>query len=124
LPSPKSLSPGAEPRATLRCNSGCVPGRPSDTDWLAARIDLLAKEKALARQRDALSEDRRKLSMVRPEKAYTSDGPDGPRSLQALFGRRRQLIIYHFMFGPSCEQGCPSCSHCADNSAGCSTKGW
>jgi predicted dithiol-disulfide oxidoreductase (DUF899 family) len=87
-------------------------------EWLAARVDLLAKEKALARQRDAVSEDRRKLPMVRVEKPYTFDGPEGPTSLRALFGRKRQLIIYHFMFDPSWEQGCPSCSHCADNFAG------
>jgi Bacterial protein of unknown function (DUF899) len=90
----------------------------SRAEWLAARVGLLAKEKALVRQRDALSEDRRKLPMVGVDKVCVFDGPEGPTTLRALFGRHRQLIIYHFMFDPNWEQGCPSCSHCADNFAG------
>jgi predicted dithiol-disulfide oxidoreductase (DUF899 family) len=90
----------------------------SPAEWLAARTDLLIKEKALVRQRDALSRDRSRLPMVRVEKAYVFDGPDGPTTLRALFGRRRQLIIYHFMFDPNWTDGCPSCSHAADSFAG------
>lgn len=86
--------------------------------WLAARKDLLAKEKEFNRQRDALSAERRKLPMVRIEKDYVFDGPNGRRRLADLFEGRRQLIIYHFMFDPAWDQGCKSCSFVADSFAG------
>ncbi|WP_233808196.1 DUF899 domain-containing protein [Paraburkholderia sp. HP33-1] len=90
----------------------------SRTEWLAARKQLLAREKELTRQRDALSAARRDLPMVKLDKAYTFDGPNGRATLRDLFGSHRQLIVYHFMFDPEWEAGCPSCSHCADNFAG------
>jgi predicted dithiol-disulfide oxidoreductase (DUF899 family) len=79
-------------------------------DWLAARKKLLAKEKELTRQRDALNTDRRNLPMVEVEKDYVFEGPDGPVRLIDMFEGRRQLIIYHFMFDPDWEDGCPSCT--------------
>ena len=96
-------------------------GRPriaSRAEWLVARRELLAKEKESSRQRDALSAERRKLPMVKIEKEYVFDGPNGPTKLGDLFGNRSQLIIYHFMFDPSWEEGCKSCSHLMDNIAG------
>lgn len=88
------------------------------TEWLAARRELLNKEKEWTRQRDAVSAARRRLPMVKLETEYIFDGPDGRLSLRDLFGRHPQLIIYHFMFDPSWDEGCKSCSHCADNFAG------
>lgn len=82
--------------------------------WLAARRQLLAKEKELTHARDALSADRRRLPMVEVEKDYRFDGPDGEVGLLDLFGGRRQLIVAHFMFDPSWEDGCPSCTAGAD----------
>ena len=79
-------------------------------EWLAARQALLAREKELTRQRDELNADRRRLPMVEVGKDYVFDGPDGPVHLIDLFMGRRQLIIYHFMFDPEWEDGCPSCS--------------
>jgi predicted dithiol-disulfide oxidoreductase (DUF899 family) len=79
-------------------------------DWLAARKELLAREKELTRQRDALSAERRGLPMVEIGKDYVFAGPDGAVRLIDMFDGRRQLIIYHFMFDPEWEDGCPSCS--------------
>ncbi len=82
--------------------------------WEAARKQLLVKEKRLTRERDALNAERRRLPMVRIEKDYVFDGPEGKRTLLELFDGRRQLMIWHFMFDPSWEDGCPSCSASAD----------
>ena len=79
-------------------------------EWLAARKELLTKEKELTKQRDALNAERRNLPMVEIEKDYVFDGPNGPAHLVDLFDGRAQLIIYHFMFDPDWEEGCPSCS--------------
>ena len=79
-------------------------------DWLAARKKLLAREKAATRARDALSAERRRLPMVRIEKPYTFTGPDGAATLADLFAGRRQLIVYHFMFDPRWDAGCPGCT--------------
>ena len=79
-------------------------------EWAAARKALLDGEKALTRQRDALNAQRRRLPMVRIEKEYVFDGPEGKVSLNALFADLRQLIVYHFMFDPAWEQGCPGCT--------------
>lgn len=79
-------------------------------EWLAARIALLEKEKALTRAQDRLSAERRRLPMVKVDKAYTFDGPAGKRTLLDLFAGRRQLIVYHFMFGPDWDAGCPGCT--------------
>jgi predicted dithiol-disulfide oxidoreductase (DUF899 family) len=78
--------------------------------WLAERKELLAREKELTRQRDALNADRRNLPMVEVDKDYVFDGPKGPAGLIDMFDGRPQLIMYHFMFGPDWEEGCPSCS--------------
>ena len=87
----------------------------SQEEWLAARVAYLAKEKEFTKARDALSTARRALPWVKVEKRYDFDGPDGKESLPDLFGGRSQLIVYHFMFGPDWEQGCPSCSLLADH---------
>jgi predicted dithiol-disulfide oxidoreductase (DUF899 family) len=87
-----------------------LPKIASRDEWLAARKQLLAKEKELTRQRDALSIERRNLPMVEVEKDHVLDGPDGPAHLLDLFEGRRQLIVYHFMFDPSWDEGCPSCT--------------
>jgi predicted dithiol-disulfide oxidoreductase (DUF899 family) len=87
----------------------------SQDEWLAARQALLVKEKELTRQRDRLSAERQALPWVRVDKAYEFDGPDGKETLAELFGGRSQLLVYHFMFGPDWEQGCPSCSYLADH---------
>src|SRR5712672_158375 len=81
----------------------------SAAEWQAARENLLVKEKAATRARDALAAERRRLPMVRIDKDYVFQGPDGQANLLDLFEGRRQLIIYHFMFAPGVE-GWPSCS--------------
>jgi len=78
--------------------------------WLAARKELLAKEKDLTRLRDELNAERRDLPMVEIEKDYIFDGPNGAVRLIDMFEGRPQLIIYHFMFDPGWEDGCPSCT--------------
>jgi predicted dithiol-disulfide oxidoreductase (DUF899 family) len=90
----------------------------SQTEWLQARKAHLAREKEFTRQRDALSAELRKLPMVRVDKAYTFDGPAGRANLGDLFGKHRQLLVYHFMFDPAWDQGCKSCSHFMDNYEG------
>jgi predicted dithiol-disulfide oxidoreductase (DUF899 family) len=84
-------------------------------EWLAARKALLAEEKALTRARDALNTKRRELPMVRVEKSYRFTGPEGDVGLVDLFDGRRQLLVYHFMYGPQMDAGCPSCSFLVDN---------
>ncbi|HWC79960.1 MAG TPA: DUF899 domain-containing protein [Pseudonocardiaceae bacterium] len=83
--------------------------------WLVARRELLAKEKVATRARDELNADRRRLPMVRVDKPYTFEGPDGPATLLDLFAGRLQLIVHHFMFDPSWDAACRSCSSGADN---------
>jgi predicted dithiol-disulfide oxidoreductase (DUF899 family) len=82
----------------------------SQEEWLAARRDLLAREKELTKQRDQLSAARRMLPMVRVEKEYVFEGSGGKATLLDLFEGRRQLIVGHFMFDPDWDEGCPSCS--------------
>lgn len=82
--------------------------------WVAARKALLNKEKALTRQRDALNTARRNLPMVAIDKDYRFTGPEGEMGLLDLFAGRHQLMINHFMFGPTWDEGCPSCSAGAD----------
>lgn len=86
----------------------------SREDWLTARKELLAREKELTRARDALNADRRRLPMVRVDKEYRFEGPNGPLSLLELFAGRRQLMVGHFMFDPSWTDGCSSCSAAAE----------
>jgi predicted dithiol-disulfide oxidoreductase (DUF899 family) len=83
-------------------------------EWLAARKALLVREKELTRLSDELARERRALPWVAVEKPYAFDTDDGPRTLAELFDGRSQLLIYHFMFGPDWDLGCPSCSFLAD----------
>lgn len=83
-------------------------------EWLAARLELLEAEKALTRQSDEVARMRRELPWVRIDKTYRFETDDGDASLVDLFRGRSQLLIYHFMFGPDYEAGCPSCSAIAD----------
>ena len=87
-------------------------------EWLEARKAHLAREKAFTRQRDELSRERRELPWVKVEKDYVFDGPHGKETLADLFGGKSQLIVYHFMFGPEWEEGCPYCSFLLDNTDG------
>jgi predicted dithiol-disulfide oxidoreductase (DUF899 family) len=89
-------------------------------EWLAARKELLRKEKEFSRLRDELSRQRRALPWEKVEKQYVFDGLKGKETLSDLFGKRSQLIVYHFMFGPGWTEGCPSCSYLADTFDGCS----
>jgi predicted dithiol-disulfide oxidoreductase (DUF899 family) len=83
-------------------------------EWLAARLELLAEEKELTRRSDELARKRRELPWVPVEDDYTFETEAGTKSLAELFDGRSQLLIYHFMFGPSYEAGCPVCSSIAD----------
>jgi predicted dithiol-disulfide oxidoreductase (DUF899 family) len=82
--------------------------------WLEARLALLDDEKELTRRSDELARRRQELPWVRVEKDYLFDTDEGPASLADLFDGRSQLLVYHFMFAPSWEAGCPSCSSVAD----------
>jgi predicted dithiol-disulfide oxidoreductase (DUF899 family) len=86
----------------------------SEAEWQEANEQLRAKEKEATKARDALAAERRRLPMVRIEKEYVFDGPGGKASLLDLFEGRRQLIVYHFMFGPAQDVGCDGCSMVAD----------
>jgi predicted dithiol-disulfide oxidoreductase (DUF899 family) len=89
-------------------------------EWLAARKDLLKKEKEFTRLRDELSRQRREMPWEKVEKRYAFDGPQGTETLADLFGGKSQLIVYHFMFGSGWKEGCPSCSYLADTFNGAS----
>jgi predicted dithiol-disulfide oxidoreductase (DUF899 family) len=84
-------------------------------EWLEARKRLLAAEKEFTRARDELTRQRQALPWEPVEKEYVFDGPDGRETLADLFERRSQLLVYHFMFEPEDEAGCPGCSFWADN---------
>jgi predicted dithiol-disulfide oxidoreductase (DUF899 family) len=90
----------------------------SAQEWQIAHEQLLAKEKAATHARDALAAERRRQPMVKIDKPYVFEGPDGKASLRDLFQGRRQLILYHFMFAPDVggwpDAGCPGCSLWAD----------
>ena len=87
----------------------------SRNEWIVARKELLKKEKESTRLRDELSAERRRLPWVKVEKNYLFDAPGGKVALADLFEGRSQLVIYHFMFGPDWEEGCPSCSFVSDH---------
>ena len=87
-----------------------LPPEVSAAEWEEARHALLAKEKQATKERDVLAAERRRLPMVRIDKDYVLDGPKGKASLIDLFEGRRQLILYHFMFGPNQDAGCDGCS--------------
>jgi predicted dithiol-disulfide oxidoreductase (DUF899 family) len=83
-------------------------------EWQAERDKLLAEEKELTSRNDELTKKRRDLPWVPVEKEYSFETADGPKSLAELFDGRSQLLVYHFMFGPTYESGCPVCSSIAD----------
>ena len=86
----------------------------SHEEWKAARKALLVEEKAMTRARDKLNTKRRELTMVKIEKDYAFEGPKGETRLRDMFEGRLQLLVQHFMFDPSWEDGCPSCTSGAD----------
>jgi predicted dithiol-disulfide oxidoreductase (DUF899 family) len=86
----------------------------SQDEWQAALDAIRAKEKEQTRARDALAAERRRLPRVHIDKEYVLEGPDGKASLLDLFEGRRQLLLYHFMFGPNQEVGCDGCSMFVD----------
>ena len=90
----------------------------SQGEWLSARKRLLEKEKELTRLRDQLSAERRELPWVRVEKAYVFERQEGKETLSDLFQGRSQLIVYHFMYGPEWQEGCPGCSFLVDHVGG------
>ena len=94
-----------------------LPGIVTKDEWVAARKSLLVEEKALTRSLDRLNADRRRLPMVRLEKDYVFEGPSGQVAMLELFEGRSQLIVRHFMFDPSWEDGCPSCTSAVDEMA-------
>ena len=91
------------------------PSIASRKEWLAERKNLLAHEKEVTQQRDRVNAERRRLPMVRIEKDYLFQGPQRKVSLGDLFDGRRQLIVYHFMFDPEWENGCPGCTGYVDS---------
>jgi predicted dithiol-disulfide oxidoreductase (DUF899 family) len=93
----------------------------SHDEWIAARKKHLADEKKFSRQRDELARKRRELPWERVEKSYVFGGPKGKETLAQLFGKKGQLVVYHFMFGPDQDDGCPHCSFWADHYDG---MGW
>jgi predicted dithiol-disulfide oxidoreductase (DUF899 family) len=88
-------------------------------EWLAARVELLEREKELTRRGDELARQRTELPWVRIDKEYVFETDEGPKTLAELFDGRSQLLVYHFMFGPTVEGwpevGCPGCSFTADS---------
>jgi len=93
----------------------------SPDEWLQARLDLLAREKELTRARDRINQARRELPMVRVDRDYVFDSPDGPKPLLDLFAGRMQLMVYHFMWrwekGQPLDEPCAGCSGWADSLA-------
>lgn len=87
----------------------------SKEEWIEARKDLLQKEKEFTTLRDQLSQQRRDLPWVAVNKEYVFEGRNGKQTLSELFDGRSQLLVYHFMFDPSWDAGCPNCSFWADN---------
>ena len=87
----------------------------SREEWTQARTALLVREKEFSREREALAQARRDLPWEEVTKDYVFDGPDGKLTLPDLFGDRGQLVIYHFMFPPEWDAGCPHCSFWADS---------
>jgi predicted dithiol-disulfide oxidoreductase (DUF899 family) len=86
----------------------------SREQWLEARLRLLTEEKNETRRRDALNTERRRLPMVRVEKEYVFEGPQGPAALAGMFGGNRQLVVQHIMFGPDWDAPCPACQNFID----------
>jgi predicted dithiol-disulfide oxidoreductase (DUF899 family) len=111
------MIPGAVPgldHETTKGREMAIPRIVTRTQWQEERAALLAKEKEATRALDALAAERRRLPMVRIDKAYTFEGPDGLVRLVDIFEGRRQLAVYHFMFAPG-EDPCTGCSSFTDN---------
>jgi predicted dithiol-disulfide oxidoreductase (DUF899 family) len=87
----------------------------SHEEWLSTRTAFLAREKEFTRLRDELSRQRRELPWEKVDKQYVFDGPNGKETLAELFENKSQLVVYHFMFPPEDDEGCPHCSFWADN---------
>ena len=87
----------------------------SKEEWVEARKELLKKEKEFTSLRDKLGQQRRDLPWIAVNKEYIFEGPNGKQTLSELFDGRSQLLVYHFMFDPTWEAGCPNCSFWADN---------
>ena len=94
----------------------------SQSEWIEARRDLLTEEKEFTILRDQLNQKIRDLPWVRVDKEYVFDGPTGKQTLSELFDGKSQLIVYHFMYAPGWDAGCPSCSFWADNFNGIGVK--
>jgi len=94
-----------------------IKGHPvvSHEQWLTARTAFLEKEKEFTRLRDEINRQRRDLPWEKVEESYTFSGPNGNETLADLFEKRSQLMVYHFMFDPAWDAGCPHCSFWADN---------
>ena len=118
LPPPSPVSTSGAPGAHSPIQEEPTMENPrvvSREEWLVARKELLAREKAATRAKDELSAERRQLPMVEIDKDYVFEGPTGKVGLRDLFEDRRQLIVYHFMFDPEWDEGCNSCSVVADS---------
>src|ERR671914_549693 len=105
----RSLGPGARTSIPMPEHRTAAP-----EEWQAAREELLKLEKEHTRRGDELARMRRELPWVKVEKEYRFDTDEGEKALDELFDGRSQLLVYHFMFGPSYEAGCPTCSSMAD----------
>jgi predicted dithiol-disulfide oxidoreductase (DUF899 family) len=90
------------------------PAIASRDEWLVERKKLLAEEKEHTRRYDRINARRRRLPMVKLDKDYEFDGPNGKQNLASLFDGRRQLIVYHFMFDPAWDKGCAGCTGMID----------
>src|SRR5262245_34590235 len=111
----RNAQTGREPPMNAATKSAPARKIVSREEWLRARTALLEREKEHTRQRDELRRLRLELPWVRVEKPYRFQGPRGEESLSDLFRGRSQLLVYHFMFGPDWEEGCPSCSLVCDH---------
>jgi Bacterial protein of unknown function (DUF899) len=100
------VTPGTASSSVGRRSRHDDPQVVSRDEWLVTRSKLLAHEKELTRHRDEVNAERRRLPMVEIDKDYTFAGPDGKASLPDLFAGRRQILIWHFMFDPSWDEGC------------------
>lgn len=96
-------------------NSNALPKIVSQAEWQAAHDALLVKEKQLTKAHDALAAERRRLPIVLIDKPYSFEGPNGKVTLLDLFEGRKQLLLYHFMFGPNSDVGCDGCSMVMDH---------
>lgn len=91
-----------------------MPNVVPEAEWRVQRVKLLEEEKAHTREKDRINAARRRLPMVKVDKEYEFDTTDGKKSLRDLFEGKRQLLVYHFMFAPDWEEGCPGCTGYVD----------